>query len=182
MKKIFFLFFVIVSLSARAQDIYSSQTAKITFFSTTPIENIDANSSVVAVALNTKTNLIFIKVPIQSFQFKKELMQDHFNEDYMESDKYPDATFNGKVNQTIDYTKNASNNVTMTGKLTIHNTTKDTTIAGTLIVNSGHILLHADFPVKLVDYNITVPKLVFQHIAQVMKVTFDADCVPYVKN
>lgn len=181
MKKIFFLLLV-AHFSANAQDIYSSKTATISFFSTTPVENIDANSGVVVTAMNTKTNMLFIKVPIQSFQFKKALMQDHFNEDYLESDKYPDATFSGKVNETVDYTKEGSNNVTLTGKLTIHNVAKDTTVAGTVTVNSGHILMHADFPVKLADYNITVPKLVFEHIAQVIKVTFDADCVPYVKD
>jgi len=181
MKKIILLLLV-AHFSVHAQDVYSSQTAKISFFSSTPVENIDANSGVVVTAINTRTNVLFIKVPIQSFQFKKALMQDHFNEDYMESDKYPNATFSGKVNETIDYMKDGINNVTLTGKLTIHNVTKDTTIAGTLTVNSGHILMHADFPVKLVDYNITVPKLVFEHIAQVIKVTYDADCVPYVKN
>lgn len=181
MNKIFCLF-LIAHLSVHAQDIYSSQTAKISFFSTTPVENIDAHSGVVVTALNTKTNILFIKVPIQSFQFKKALMQDHFNADYLESDKYPNATFSGKVNETVDYTKNGTNTVTLTGKFTIHNVAKDTTIAGTLTVNSGHILLHAEFPVKLVDYNITVPKLVFEHIAQVIQVTFDADCVPYLKN
>lgn len=181
MKKIFFLLLV-AHFSIHAQDIYSSQTAKISFFSNTSMENIDANSGVVVTALNTKTNMLFIKVPIQSFQFKKALMQDHFNEDYLESDKYPNATFSGKVNETVDYTKNGTNNVTLTGKLTIHNVAKDTTFAGTLTVSIGHIQLHAEFPVKLVDYNITVPKLVFEHIAQAIKVTFDADCVPYVKN
>ena len=108
-------------------------------------------------------------------------MQEHFNENYMESAKYPNAKFSGKINEKVDYTKNGEYKVTCTGTLTIHGVAQPTTISGTLKINEGKVHLDSKFAVKLKDFKIEVPKLVFQNIAESIDVTMTATYSPYVK-
>ncbi|HTF05698.1 MAG TPA: YceI family protein, partial [Bacteroidia bacterium] len=116
--------------------------------------------------------------------FSNALMEEHFNENYMETSKpgpkdakgnvtYPNrmATFNGKVNETIDYTKDGTHNVTMTGDLTIHNVKKPRTLNATLVIKDGVITMDCKFNVLLVDHEITVPTAVGQKIAESIEVT-----------
>ena len=97
-------------------------------------------------------------------------MQEHFNENYMDSDKYPKAVFKGKLVEKIDYTKNGTYDVSATGDLTIHGVTKPRTLKGKLTVAEGTISISSEFDVALVDHNIEVPQMVFVKIAQVIKV------------
>lgn len=169
--------FMLVSVTTSAQ-IYSTKDGKIDFFSKTPVEDIEAHSGVVVVLLNTKTNDVVVQVNNTSFQFPNKLMQEHFNEKYMESEQYPTSTFKGKIAQVIDYSKNGTYDVTVTGTLTIHGVTKERTIPGKLIVKDGTIQLLADFMVKVVDHNIQVPKLVVAKIAEEISVHIDAVLKP----
>src|SRR5579871_1692737 len=100
MKKLVLILLVLVSVTGytlKAQDVYSDNKMSVAFFSSTPVEDIDAHSALGSAAMNVKTKQVFVTVAMKSFQFKKELMQEHFNENYVESDKYPDATFNGTI-------------------------------------------------------------------------------------
>ena len=108
-------------------------------------------------------------------------MQEHFNENYMESKKYPNASFRGKVNERVDYKTNGENKVSCTGNLTIHGVSKPVTLTGTLKVEDGKITIDSKFTVKLVDYKIDVPKIVFQNIAEDIQVTMNAVYSPYMK-
>ncbi len=172
----------IISLTGFSQ-IYlaNNKAAQIKFFSTTPVENIDATNDAVTSILNTSTDSVGVKVPINAFIFPKSLMQEHFNENYMESAKYPTAKFSGKINEKVDYTKNGEYKVTCTGTLTIHGVAQPTTISGTLKINEGKVHLDSKFAVKLKDFKIEVPKLVFQNIAESIDVTMTATYSPYVK-
>ncbi|MBC8053881.1 MAG: YceI family protein [Sphingobacteriaceae bacterium] len=156
----------------------TTKTAKVRFFSSTPIEDIKAASEKGVAVLLTKTGEIAFQVPIKSFEFSKGLMQEHFNENYMESDKYPYAKFNGKVNQPIDLSKDGEHNVTATGTLLIHGVAKQRTIPGKLKVANGKIQLSSSFDVACVDHKIKIPRLVMTKIAEVIKVSIDATLNP----
>ncbi len=167
--------------SVNAQTIYSTKTGTASFLSKTPIRDIYGKNDKVGVVLNTATNEMVFVVSIKNFDFTDALMQEHFNENYMESDKYPDATFKGKFNEKIDFTKNGVTNVTATGKLKIHNVEKEVTEKGTLTVKDGKITMKCDFVVACKDYNIEIPKVVFNDIAKTISVKVDATLTLHVK-
>lgn len=173
------LFWVFI---AKSQDVYTDPKMKISFFSETPIEDIDAHSAQGSGALNIKTKEIFATVRIKSFQFKKELMQEHFNEDYMESDKYPDGSFKGTIADNVDLTKEGTYTVKATGKLTLHGVSVDRTIPLTITVHGKQITVHSEFMVHIADHKITVPSIVTAHIAEDVKVTIDGTLNPYSSN
>lgn len=159
---------------------YVGKNGSITFFSETPVENIEAKSIETASAFDAKTGDLIVQIPIKSFRFEKSLMQEHFNENYMESDKFPKATLKGNIFEAekIDYKKDASYKVVAKGKLTIHGVTKDVTIPGTLKVSNGKISIDAKFNVRCEDYKIKIPKLVMVKIAEEIQVTVSSILSP----
>lgn len=157
---------------------FTSKNVAFTFFSQAPLEDIKAESKEGVSALNTSTGEIYFKVNIRSFQFKKGLMQEHFNENYLESDRYPDAEFKGKVKEAIDVKKEGVFPVTVTGMLTIHNVSKSYTVKGTLEVRDGTIVGQSVFQVKVADHKIKIPRLVFRNIAEIVEVTVFAEYEP----
>lgn len=108
-------------------------------------------------------------------------MQEHFNENYMESEKYPQATFKGKVQQAVDVSKDGSYPVTATGVLTVHGVAQNRSITGTIAVQKGVITLTSEFMVKCVDHQITIPKIVFHNIAESIRVNVSAKYDAYKK-
>jgi polyisoprenoid-binding protein YceI len=109
------------------------------------------------------------------------LMQEHFNENYLESEKFPTASFKGKINETIDFTKPGSYDVSATGTFTLHGVAKPRTIKGKLTVEAQKLTLMSDFDVALTDHKIDVPQLVFVKVAQVIKVKNKFVFLPYQK-
>lgn len=107
-------------------------------------------------------------------------MQEHFNENYIESDKYPKAIFKGKINEKIDFTKNGTYDISATGDFTLHGVTKARTLKGKLTVNQGSLNITTDFDVALADHKIEVPQIVFVKVAQVIKVKNKYNYIPYV--
>lgn len=166
MKFLIILILSVIAIQLNAQDVFLSQNANISFFSTTPIEDIDAKSDKAVGAVNVKTKDVFFKVQMTSFVFKKSLMQEHFNENYIESEKYPTGTLKGKINEDIDLTKNGTYNVTVTGDFTIHGVTQNRTFPGTIVVSAGQIEVTCAFNVKLADYKIEIPTVVLKNIAE----------------
>ena len=169
---------VLFFLEGKSQDVYLGSAGTISFFSETPIENIDATSKQVIGAINVKTRSVFFKAKMSTFEFKKALMQEHFNENYIESDKYPFATFNGTINEPVDLTKNGTYKVTTTGKLTVHGVEKERTLPGTIVVQDGKINVTSTFDVKVADHQIKIPTVVVQNIAEVVTVKVNADMEP----
>jgi polyisoprenoid-binding protein YceI len=148
------------------------------FYSETPIETIKADNKQVNSALDIQTGDFVFKVLIKSFVFEKALMQEHFNENYLESDKFPNATFQGKVTNlsAVDFKKEGTYDVTVEGDLTIHGVTKKVTEKGTFTVKAGDkIHGNAKFMVKPADYNIKIPATVMKNIAETIEVTVDAE-------
>ena len=166
---------------SKAQTIFLAQGAKASFFSATPVEDINANSQSMTSVLNIVNNEIAFNVPMRTFQFKKALMQEHFNEKYIESDKFPKASFKGKINETIDWTKDSTYNITATGILTLHGVDKPHTEKGIVIIKDGKINITSEFKVAVKDHNITIPKIVMTNIAEIIDVKLNADYNPYKK-
>ncbi|MEO6150343.1 MAG: YceI family protein, partial [Mucilaginibacter sp.] len=118
-------------------------------------------------------DLVF-SVTIRSLKFQKSKMEEHFNEDYMESDKYPVATFKGKISEKIDAGSNGTFPVTVTGVLDVHGVKQNRTVKGTVMVNNGTLSMSSEFMVKCADHRIEIPRLVFHNIAETLKMNVAA--------
>jgi hypothetical protein len=167
--KHFALMLALLPLSALAQERYMTRNGHIAFFSATPMENIEANNHKVTSVWDASTGAMQFAVLIKAFEFEKALMQEHFNENYMESTTYPKAEFKGKLaGVTAEQLKKAGNfEVTVTGDLTIHGVTKPSTAKGKVTVDgSGAITASGDFIVKPEDHGIKIPGMVRKNIAE----------------
>ncbi len=182
MKKIFLLIILAVLIARSFAQIYIAKTCEINFFSASPVENIAAVNKVSKPLLNTATGDLQLKIVMTAFIFEKPLMQEHFNENYMESEKFPNAFFKGKINEKIDYTKDGEYKVTVSGKLTIHGVEKDRTIEGVLTVKGHVIILSSTFKVVFADHDIKIPSLQAAVIPADTEIKFNAILEPFKKN
>ncbi|HTF21410.1 MAG TPA: YceI family protein [Chryseolinea sp.] len=155
-----------------AQQRYFAEKPSITFFSDGVVEDITAANQKVTSIFDALNGEIAYLMNVKDFQFVNKLMQTHFNEKYMESEKFPKSSFQGKVTG-FNYGAGGTQQVKAAGKLTIHGVTRDVDIPGTIEVSGNKIILKAKFLVKLEDYKITVPQVVWDKIAQQVEVTLD---------
>ncbi len=164
-----------------AQGKYFTRNGYIKFYSQAPMENIEAHNRQVTSFIDTETGEFAFSVLMKSFQFEKALMQEHFNENYVESDKYPKSTFKGKITnpEVVDFTKDGVYNVNVAGDLTIHGVTKNVTSNGIITVKDGKMTVTSKFPVALADYNISVPAVVRDNIAKEVEVTVEMAYEPF---
>lgn len=153
----------------------------ITFFSKSPLENIEASNRKVTIVLKPSTNDIQFGVTMLSFKFASSLMEEHFNENYVESDKYPTCTFRGKINETVDYTKDGEYKVTVKGTMELHGVSKEIEVPGTITVKGNTITVNSKFNIKIADYKIKVPSMYVQNIAEEVEVTVNGSLEPFVK-
>jgi hypothetical protein len=158
-------------LPATAQR-YTTEKSFISFFSDAPIEDIKAENVKAVSLFNVANGDLAFSVSIKDYQFKKALMQEHFNEKYMESEKYPKSTFQGKINGFNPQAKGIQH-VSAIGKLMIHGVTKDVTIKGTIEKLADKLNMKSSFIVKPEEYNIVVPELLRNNIAEQVEVTID---------
>jgi polyisoprenoid-binding protein YceI len=163
--------FGLLNLNANAQK-YVTEKTFVSFFSDAAIEDITAENTKTAGVFNSTTGDIAFSVPIKDYQFEKSLMQEHFNEKYLETEKFPKATFQGKV---TGYDANATSpqKVSSKGKLTIHGETQEVEIPGTIEKQGDKLVMKSKFIVKLADYKIAIPQLLWQNIAEQVEVTAD---------
>lgn len=165
-KNILVLVWALLISQASFAQLYFTQTGKTSFFSKTPLEDISAVNSTVSSILNTATNDIAVRMNINQFRFPNRLMEEHFNENYLESEKFPVATFKGKIAEKIDFTKEGTYDVTAKGVMMIHGVSKEKVLTGKLTVGKDNISIDTNFEIALVDYKIDVPKLVWEKIAE----------------
>ncbi len=172
--QLFILALLIFSHFAVAQR-YISKNGHIWFYSHTPIEDIEAHNRQVVSILDALSGTIQFSLLVKSFEFKIALMQEHFNENYMESDKFPKAGFKGIVNdiETIDFNKDGDYPVEVSGDLFIHGVTKPVTTKGTITVAGSAISARAKFIVAPKDYDIKIPSVVENNIAKEIEVSVD---------
>jgi hypothetical protein len=171
---IYLLFYFSLPAVAQGQDILVSRTATISFFSSTVVEDIEATSTTASSVLDRKTKDIIFRVNNNSFQFRKKLMQEHFNENYIESDKYPYSEFKGKITDDVDLSKDGNYTVNVVGNLNVHGVTKSYQTKATLSVSQGVITAKATIRVRIEDHKIKIPTIVFKNIAEFVDVRISA--------
>jgi polyisoprenoid-binding protein YceI len=161
---------------------FITQAGETSFFSETPVENISATNKKVRSAINPATGDVVVTMQMTDFQFPNKLMQEHFNENYVESEKYPAATFRGRLTEPVDFTKAGTYDVVAKGSFTLHGVSQERTLKGKLTVEPGQKLtLLSDFSVALKDHAIEVPTLVFVKVAQVISVKNRYVYAPFTK-
>lgn len=178
MKSIFLslvLFLSIYSVSF-TQDRYYTRNGHIDFFSHAPLEDIEADNEQVAVFLTVGTGEISSAMLMKSFTFVKALMQQHFNENYIESDKFPRSEFEGRIVNfaDIDFSGSKTQQVTAKGKITLHGVSKDISLEGTMKLKGGKYHLDAVFILKPEDFEIKIPASLRDNIAKEIRVTLSA--------
>lgn len=169
------LAFVTFSGSAYAQKIYSTKTGKISFFSSSPLEDIEAKTSEVESKLASNGQIVFMLL-MKGFEFENQEMEDHFNEDYLESSKYPKADFKGVVTNIndINLSKNGVYPAKVKGNLTIHGVTKEIATDGTIEVRGAKVITRSKFNIVLKDYNIG-GGLIGKKIANTIAITVNCE-------
>lgn len=177
-------FFAVMALflafSSLAQDKYFTKNGNINFYSKAPMEDIEAKNRTVAAILDKKTGAVQFSVVMKGFQFQKALMQEHFNENYVESSKYPKGEFKGTItnNSAIDYSKPGTYTAKVRGKLTIHGVTKDVETSGTIKVDGSGLDVNTAFNILLSDYNIRIPAVVKDKLSNSIRITVDCNLGP----
>ena len=144
----------------------ASKTSEVKIFSKTPLEDIEAVNKKARAIINPNSMDIAVKITNTDFDFPNNLMEEHFNEKYMESEKYPISIFTGKISKKIDFKVAGTYEVEAVGKLNMHGVTKDKTLKGTIVVSESGMVLKCNFDVMLVDYNIERPSIVMAKIAE----------------
>jgi len=174
-------FVAVVSFSEVSAQIYMLQNPSVSFFSDALIEDITATNTNAQGLVNFGDQSFTFRVPIKNFDFAKDLMKEHFNENYMESEKFPYGIFKGTINGSYDLSKDGTYEVTAEGVLTIHGVEQKRTLPSRLSVKGTSVNLESVFVVKLVDHDIEIPQLVFQNIAEEIEVKIKSDLVAYKK-
>jgi hypothetical protein len=158
-----------------SQKRFSTQAAEIKFTSNAELELINAATDKVQGLVDPQTNQFAFSVDIKTFQgFNSELQREHFNEKYMESERFPKGKFSGKIIEEIDFTQNGNYDVRAKGDLEIHGLKQTRLIKGKLNIKDGTLKIEANFVVPLNDHNITIPTIVRQKIATEIEVNFNA--------
>jgi hypothetical protein len=168
----------LVPMMALAQERYGTRTGETTFFSATPMENIDAVNHAVACVYDVTTGMVEASMLMKGFEFKKAKMQEDFNESYVESDTYPKSVLNGKVTGfgASDLKKEGSYKAKIDGDLTLHGVTQHVTLDAQIAVGANEALtVTSDFILKPEDYKIVVPAVVRDHIAKEIQVKVRMD-------
>ncbi|HUQ96706.1 MAG TPA: YceI family protein [Chitinophagaceae bacterium] len=174
MKKFIVLFLLCATLRVPAQQIVT-RNAYIGFFSKTPLEDIKAENNQANAVLDLSKQNIAFAVLMKGFLFKKELMQEHFNENYIESDQFPKATFTGMYSGVVDAVKEGTYNVTVKGQLTLHGVTRPLEVPAVIAIQGGKVNAKTNFSLKPQDFNIEIPALVREKIAPQIAVAVNAD-------
>jgi len=177
MKKLIPVIILCCAVNMQAQEKFYTKSGTVSIFSKAPLEDIEAHNKALTCVLDSKTGNIQFAILMKGFEFEKALMQEHFNENYVESHKYPKAEFRGSIvnNAAIDYSKDGTYDVTVKGQLTIHGVTNETTAQGKVMVKSGKPETSSTFNILLSDYKIEIPRIVKENISNTVKI--DVNCV-----
>ena len=180
---VFVLFLFGFFTTAYSQEKYLCKNGHIWFYSHTPLEDIEAHNNESAGIINTGSGDIAFQILIKSFRFKRALMEEHFNENYMESSKYPKSDFKGKITNldSIQFQKTGVYKAVVEGNLTIHNKTNKIKQTGTIEIKDGKLFVKSKFNVVPQDYDIEIPSTVRDKFAKNMEVNVDMIYEPYKK-
>ena len=175
--RINFMIIMLLSSVAALSQIYKADAVKVDFFSSAPIEDIHAVSNKGLSVLKAKTGEIAFRINTRSFDFAKGKMQEHFNENFLESHKYPASEFKGELQQEVDLSRDGIYDVVLEGILEIHGVKQKRIIPARLKVKNNQITLESEFEVACEDHNIKIPQILWQNIAEVVKVTVQSNYI-----
>ena len=166
-----------------AQKVFFTKSGAIDFFSKTALENVEAKNNQTVSFLKTEKGDLSFGVLMKSFKFKNALMEEHFNENYIESDKYPKAKFKGKITNLseINFDKNGSYKANIEGELTLHSVTNKVNTTANLIIDGDEVNATSTFMAKPADYDIIIPAIVREKIAKEITVNVNIDYKLYKK-
>ncbi len=167
---------LMLTASLSAQKIFT-RTGYVKFYSEAPIENIEAVNEQVSSVIEISDGSFAFLVPIKGFVFEKALMQEHFNENYMESGKYPKGSFKGKIKDigSINFEKDGEYQATFTGTMSIHGVEKEITEKATIVIKNGKASLSSKFNLRPEDYGVEIPAGKRDNISEVVEVTVKMD-------
>lgn len=177
------LFLILITLlvtNSTAQTRYMDRAGKASFFSKAPLENIEAHNDQVLSLLDVEKGEVAVSMLMKGFQFEKALMQEHFNEKYIESDKFPKATFKGKIKDIskLDLKKDGNYTVDVIGEVTIHGETQPLETKVNFTVKDGKVGADSMFKLRVKDFKITIPSLVVKNIAEEVEVKISFNYQP----
>ncbi|NOU16160.1 MAG: YceI family protein [Bacteroidales bacterium] len=178
-KNIIPLLFLLFPLLGNSQGVlFYTNSGKVNFTSDAPLEVIKASSNSVAGAVKSSDRSFAFSVLVKSFEgFNSSLQRTHFNENYLESDKYPKITFEGKIIEDINLGKDGTYNIRGKGKFSVHGVTQERIIPCKIIVSNGKLSISANFTVFLDDHNIKIPAIVNQKIAEEILVSINIEMI-----
>jgi hypothetical protein len=181
MKKIFLVLIVLgASFSAFSQGKFIDKNAFTSFYSSTPMENILGESNEVLTILDSSNGEIVFQALMTTFHFKRALMEEHFNENYMESTKFPKTKFKGTIEGFKKEMLTAPvANIKITGVLNVHGVDKTITVPGTIGTDGGKLIATSKFKVTPEEYGIVIPSLVREKVGKEMEITVKATYQPY---
>ena len=176
MKRFLITILTLLSIAATAQDKYFTRNGKVHLSASTPLETIEADNDKGTSVLVASTGQTEFAVLMKAFIFEKALMQEHFNENYVESDKFPKAIFKGSVTNIseVNFTKDGNYPVKLSGKLTLHGVTRDIIADGNIVIRNASPSAKVNFEVIIADYGIEIPSLVKEKISRTVKIEVSA--------
>jgi polyisoprenoid-binding protein YceI len=180
MKQIIAILMGVLTVRASPQQpVFNISKGSITFSSDAPLEVIRAGSTELKGKIDASKKLFAFSVKINTFKgFNSNLQREHFNENYLQSSKYPDATFSGKIIEEVDFVAEGNYTVRAKGRLSIHGVAQERIIKSSLSIKKGQVSLQSNFTVLLADHNIPIPKVVQEKLASEIKVAVNAVLVP----
>lgn len=179
MCRLFYYFLLLFSISFSSYgQVYSTSGGSIGFRSDAPLELIKASTNELRGKLDIGKKQFAFTAKINSFKgFNSPLQKEHFNENYMETQLYPDASFSGKIIEDVDFTQDGSYTIRAKGKLVLHGVAQERIIKTEVKVKGGVVSIKANFTVLLSEHNIAIPKVVHEKLASEIKVEVKADLV-----
>lgn len=163
------------SFAQNQNNLRQTKSGSIYFKSDAPLELIEAKSNALKGIIDVEKRTFAYTIDLESFEgFNSPLQQEHFNENYMETNLFPKATFSGKIIENVDFESNGTYEVRAKGKLNIHGVEQERIIKATLQIKGGEMEVHSKFTVPLTDHNITIPRIVEQKIATEIYVEINA--------
>lgn len=181
LKRLSILFLALTLLSSNAEApplLYGVNTGTITFRSDAPLELVKASSNQLKGVFDAEKKQFAFTLNVNTFKgFNSPLQQEHFNENYLESNKFPRASFEGKIIEDVDLKKSGFYNIRAKGNLTVHGVTQERIIKCELTIKNNVVSIKSNFTVLLADHNITIPKVVHEKLASEIKVEVNAELI-----
>lgn len=174
MKFLITTIFIFTSISL-PNTVFLCQSGTVYFKSDAPLELIEATSNQLKGVIDTEKRTFAFSINMNTFKgFNSPLQQEHFDENYLEIDKYPKATFKGKIIEKIDFTTDGTHSIRTKGQLNIHGIEQERIIKSKVTIKKGTFNVQSNFTVLLEEHNITIPKIVYQKIAEEIEVQIEA--------